>query len=104
MTINSQLITYDQHQSLRNVLDELRHLPPLVTPNETNVLLSRLAKTSDDRPLVLHMGDCAELFSDCRETVVRANASLFLAAVKTMVSHTRREVICIARAAGQYAK
>jgi 3-deoxy-7-phosphoheptulonate synthase len=95
---------YPDAATLRRVLDELSHLPPLVTSWEVNHLRGQLAEAQAGKHFVLQGGDCAESFADCESGIVANRLKVLLQMSLVLVHGLRRKVVRIGRFAGQYAK
>src|SRR5437867_11748280 len=65
-------------QALDAVLDELRHLPPLVFAGEARTLKRSLAAVSEGRAFLLQAGDCAETFTDFSADAIRDKLKIIL--------------------------
>ncbi|MDE3269445.1 MAG: 3-deoxy-7-phosphoheptulonate synthase [Pseudomonadota bacterium] len=104
---------YCDEQEYAAVLQELRTYPPLVQVDDILRLRHKLQQVAAGKAFILQAGDCAEMFSDCREDVVQSKLALLTAMAKHLAGQTseageeqaaKREVITIGRIAGQYAK
>lgn len=95
---------YPDTARLREVLDELAQLPPLVTSWEIERLKSELALASQGQAFLLQGGDCAESFGECTSPVIAAKLKILLQMSLILVHGIRRRVIRVGRFAGQYAK
>ena len=95
---------YPDAAALRQVLDQLAHLPPLVTSWEVNHLREQLAEAQAGRQFVLQGGDCAESFADCESGLIANRLKVLLQMSLVLVHGLRRKVVRIGRFAGQYAK
>ena len=100
----AQRITYPDGDKLRRVLEQLRHLPPLVTSGEVELLKKQLADAARGERFVLHGGDCAESFDDCRAEPIAAKLKILLKMSIILVHGSHRQIVRIGRLAGQYAK
>ena len=90
--------------ALQQAVSELSVLPPLVTSWEVNALRSELAEAQAERRFVLHGGDCAESFSDCRADIITNRLKVLLQMSLVLVHGRRQRVLRIGRFGGQYAK
>ncbi|HUP90729.1 MAG TPA: 3-deoxy-7-phosphoheptulonate synthase class II [Solimonas sp.] len=95
---------YPDAEALRNALDELRHLPPLVTSWEVNHLRAELAEAQAGRRFVLQGGDCAESFADCQPQFITNRLKVLLQMSLVLTHGLRQKVVRLGRFAGQYAK
>jgi len=96
--------TYADPSALQHVLDELSHLPPLVTSWEIESLKHQLAEAQAGRRFLLQGGDCAERFEDCESSEIVSKLKILLQMSLVLVHGTRKRVIRVGRFAGQYAK
>src|SRR5688572_28194592 len=69
---------YPDRAALDRALEQLRHLPPLVTSWEVNTLKSHLAEAQEGKRFVLQGGDCAESFADCRPEIITNRLKVLL--------------------------
>jgi 3-deoxy-7-phosphoheptulonate synthase len=99
-----QGVTYPDCGPLKEVLDALAVLPPLVTSWEIESLKSQLAEAQRNGIFLLQGGDCAERFADCRADPIVAKLKVLLQMSLVLVYGTERRVIRVGRFAGQYAK
>jgi len=95
---------YENAADVKSCMEVLRNKPPLTTCGEIDRLLAELAEAASGRRFVLHGGDCAELFSDCRADVLRGKLQVQLQMSMVLTYATRKSVTRIGRVAGQYAK
>ena len=96
--------SYPDQAALRQVLDQLSQLPPLVTSWEVNHLREHLAEAQAGKHFVLQGGDCAESFADCESAIIANRLKVLLQMSLVLVHGLRRKVVRIGRVAGQYAK
>jgi 3-deoxy-7-phosphoheptulonate synthase len=95
---------YPDRARLDAALEQLRHLPPLVTSWEVNALKAQLAEAQEGRRFVLQGGDCAESFADCRPELITNRLKVLLQMSLVLVHGLRKPVVRVGRFAGQYAK
>ena len=95
---------YPDPARLESALDQLRHLPPLVTSWEVEALRQHLARAQDGDGFILQGGDCAESFADCRPEIITNRLKVLLQMSLVLVHGLRSRVVRIGRFAGQYAK
>jgi 3-deoxy-7-phosphoheptulonate synthase len=95
---------YHDRARLDAALEQLRHLPPLVTSWEVNALKAQLAEAQEGRRFVLQGGDCAESFADCRPELITNRLKVLLQMSLVLVHGLRKPVVRVGRFAGQYAK
>ncbi len=100
----TQQAHYSDDEALRNVVDQIRRLPPLVTSWEVEALKRELARAARGEAFVLQGGDCAESFDDCRPEPLTAKLKILMQMSLVLIHAARRPVIRIGRIAGQYAK
>lgn len=85
-------------------VETLRGKPPVTARGEVDRLRMELAEAADGRRFVLHGGDCAECFADCRADVLKSTLQVLLQMSMVLTYATRKPVTRIGRIAGQYAK
>ncbi len=95
---------YPDQRELDRALENLRHLPPLVTSWEVDSLRKQLAEAEDGERFVLQGGDCAESFSDCRPELITNRLKVLLQMSLVLTHGMKTRVTRIGRFAGQYAK
>lgn len=100
----SQQVSWPDPQVARQVIDAIRVLPPLVTSGEVASLKSQLAQAARGERFVLHGGDCAEAFADCRSSTITNQLKILLQMSLVLTHASRKRVVRIGRFAGQYAK
>jgi len=100
----AQQPTYPNADELRRVVDQMSHLPPLVTSWEVEQLKTDLGRAARGETFLLQGGDCAESFDDCRADSITAKLKILMQMSLVLVHGTRRPVIRVGRIAGQYAK
>jgi 3-deoxy-7-phosphoheptulonate synthase len=100
----TQQPVYPDQSRLDGALEQLRHLPPLVTSWEVNALKAHLAEAQEGRRFVLQGGDCAESFADCRPEIITNRLKVLLQMSLVLVHGLQKPVIRVGRFAGQYAK
>ncbi len=96
--------TYPDPGRLESVMEELAHLPPLVTSWEIERLKSQLAEAARGERFLLQGGDCAETFADCTSSVIADKLKILLQMSLVLTHGLRRRIIRVGRFAGQYAK
>ena len=99
-----QRVSYPDQQVLRDVVEQLSRLPPLVTSWEVERLKSQLAQAAAGERFLLQGGDCAETFEDCSSQPIASKLKILLQMSMVLVYGSRRPVIRVGRFAGQYAK
>ncbi|CAI7570327.1 unnamed protein product [Penicillium pancosmium] len=99
-----QDVVYEDAQGVKDALDKLHKLPPLVTTQEINNLKNSLRNVALGKAFVLQGGDCAELFDYCNQDMIEAKVKLLLQMSLILIWGANKPVIRIARIAGQFAK
>ncbi|HBL31644.1 MAG TPA: 3-deoxy-7-phosphoheptulonate synthase class II [Acidobacteria bacterium] len=96
--------SYPDPGRLDVVMEELAHLPPLVTSWEIERLKSQLAEAARGERFLLQGGDCAESFADCTSSAIASKLKILLQMSLVLTHGLRRRIIRVGRFAGQYAK
>jgi 3-deoxy-7-phosphoheptulonate synthase len=92
------------HPDLACIRAELADLAPLAALRDVLTLRARLAEVCAGSALVLHVGECAELFAMAEPEHVDRRAALYRSLADRLARASGREVVLIARMAGQHAK
>ncbi|MBB5917424.1 3-deoxy-7-phosphoheptulonate synthase [Nocardia transvalensis] len=100
----AQQPAWDGHPDIEPVRRTLARLPELVRPWEIHALLRALARVESGAALLLHVGECAELFSMADAVHVDRRLLLYRRLSDRLADRTGREVVLLARMAGQHAK
>lgn len=100
----AQRVIYPEPAALRQTLESLGRLPPLVTSGEVETLKGYLADAARGEAFLLQGGDCAESFDNCQSDPIAAKIKILLKMSIIMVHGAGQRVIRIGRMAGQYAK
>lgn len=100
----TQMPLYPDPAALRDALQELRALPPLVTSWEIISLKQRIAEAQEGKRFLLQGGDCAESFAECSSEVISNRLKVLLQMSLVLVHGLRVPVVRVGRFAGQYAK
>ena len=95
---------YEDQQKLKNVLDQIGKLPPLVFAGEIDRLKNSLSQAARGEAFILQGGDCAERFQDCNGGKITRKLKILLQMSVVLSYSARKPVIRIGRIAGQYAK
>ena len=90
--------------ALKEVLEELRVLPPLVFAGEARSLKSALARASRGEAFLLQAGDCAEAFGDFTADSIRDKLKVILQMAVVLTYASGLPVVKVGRIAGQFAK
>ena len=100
----TQGVEYPDRALLRQTLDELAELPPLVTSWEVDSLKSQLAEAQQGRRFLLQGGDCGERFDYCRPETIAGKLKILLKMSLILIFGRSQRVIRVGRFAGQYTK
>jgi 3-deoxy-7-phosphoheptulonate synthase len=95
---------YPDEDALEAALDEIRRLPPLVSPTEVDALRSQLAEVAEGKRFMLQGGDCAERFKDCAAEPIEQKLRILLQMSLVLTWGARIPTLRIARMAGQFSK
>ena len=90
--------------ALKEVLEELRVLPPLVFAGEARSLQSALARVEKGEAFLLQAGDCAEAFGDFTADSIRDKLKVILQMAVVLTYASGLPVVKVGRIAGQFAK
>ena len=88
----------------RDVLTELRSLPPLVFAGEARRLTRALGEVACGKAFVLQAGDCAESFDDFSADGIRDKLKVILQMAVVLTYGSGVPVVKLGRIAGQFAK
>lgn len=89
--------------SIRNILLTKENLVQETDVSEFKAILQKIYQKPDDF-FLLHIGDCAESFDDCREEIVFEKCQFYFDTAKLLEERLQKSVVVIGRIAGQYAK
>lgn len=95
---------YDDPGEVREVVEHLRSLPPLVTSWEIETLRRQLGEAARGERFLLQGGDCAERFDECTPDRITSKLKILLQMSLVLVHGGGRRVTRVGRFAGQYAK
>jgi 3-deoxy-7-phosphoheptulonate synthase len=95
---------YPDPQHLKETLDRLAKLPPLVTSWEIESLKSQLADAAEGKAFLLQGGDCSENLDDCETDSIVRNLKVMMQMSFVLIHGSMKKVIRVGRIAGQYAK
>jgi 3-deoxy-7-phosphoheptulonate synthase len=95
---------YEDAKEVADCLNVLSRKPPVTTRGEVDHLLAELSEAVSGKRFVLHGGDCAERFADCRAEILKGKLQVLLQMSMVLTYATRKSVTRIGRLAGQYAK
>ena len=96
--------SYRDKNHLSEVLEKIRNLPPLVSPESVDLLSSQLKLAQAGKAMILQAGDCAESFDHCTERTICSQLSLIDDLGEQIARRNGKPTIKIGRIAGQYAK
>ena len=100
----NQAATYPDEAQLDRVVEQLSHLPPLVTSGEVKNLKQAIARAGRGEAFILQGGDCAESFNDCRSDIITNKLKILLQMSLVLLHGMHKPIVRIGRIAGQYAK
>ncbi|MFN2587377.1 MAG: class II 3-deoxy-7-phosphoheptulonate synthase [Actinomycetota bacterium] len=89
---------------LKEVLDELRVVPPLVFAGEARSLQAALGRVERGEAFLLQAGDCAEAFGDFTADSIRDKLKVILQMAVVLTYAAGLPVVKVGRIAGQFAK
>ena len=89
---------------LREVIETLGTVPPLVQPHECDTLRERLAAVARGEAFLLQGGDCAETFDANTAEGIRGKVRTLLQMAIVLTYGASMPVVKVGRMAGQYAK
>jgi 3-deoxy-7-phosphoheptulonate synthase len=90
--------------ALREVVDTLGRMPPLVFAGECRTLRSRLAAVERGEAFLLQGGDCAETFAALSADGIRDKLKTLLQMAVVLMYGSSVPVVKVGRIAGQFAK
>ena len=90
--------------ALRDVVQVLSEVPPLVQPQECDTLKARLAAVQRGEAFLLQGGDCAETFAANTSEKIRGTVRTLLQMAVVLTYGASLPVVKVGRMAGQYAK
>jgi 3-deoxy-7-phosphoheptulonate synthase len=90
--------------ALKTVFETLSEVPPLVQPQECDVLKTRLAAVARGEAFLLQGGDCAETFAANTAEGIRGKVRTLLQMAVVLTYGASVPVVKLGRLAGQYAK
>lgn len=95
---------YPNEAEVKQAVDEIAMLPPLIFAGECRNLQARLAKCATGEAFLLQGGDCAEAFSQFSANRIRDTYRLLLQMSVVLMFGGGVPVVKIGRMAGQFAK
>lgn len=99
-----QVPEYRDTTEYERVTARIGGYPPVVSPGEVVMLKQAIAEAQAGRRFILQGGDCAELFSDCTESIILNKIKILLQMSVILTYAARRPIVRIGRMAGQYFK
>lgn len=99
-----QLPEWPNDEDVRQSLDELRGLPPLVFAGETRRLTRALGNVAAGQSFLLQAGDCAESFNELTADLIRDKLKVILQMAVVLTYGSGVPVVKVGRIAGQFAK
>jgi 3-deoxy-7-phosphoheptulonate synthase len=96
--------TYPDSAKLEQVLNELKHYPPLVFAGEARSLKEQLANVAQGKAFLLQGGDCAESFSEFHADNIRDTFKALMQMAVVMTYAGGLPVVKVGRLGGQFAK
>ncbi len=100
----AQQPAYCSEAGVARAVEEISHLPPLVTSWEVRALQSQLAEAARGERFLLQAGDCAETFDECNSEIITKKLKVLLQMSLMVVHGGEKPVIRVGQFAGQYAK
>lgn len=95
---------YKDLAKVAKVEQQLRSLPPLVSPEETRALKRELSWATNGKAFLLQGGDCAESFAEFSEDNLRHFLRVLLQMTVALMYGAGVPVVKVGRIAGQFAK
>ena len=95
---------YRDPQALRQAVEALSRLPPIVVSWEVEALKQQIAEAQRGERFLLQGGDCAESFDDCESGQIARKLKILLQMSLVLLHGLKKPVIRVGRFAGQYAK
>lgn len=100
----AQQPSWSDHPDLACIRAELADLPGLVQRSDILDLYRELETVAAGEAYLLHVGECAELFSMATREHVERRLSLYSFMASRLATRIGRKVVLVARMAGQHAK
>lgn len=95
---------YENSLELKNVVTEIKSLPPIVFEGEVDSLKQKLSLAEKGKMFILQGGDCVERFEDCNEKTIINKIKILLQMSIIVTYATKIPVLKIGRIAGEYSK
>ncbi|KAL2843605.1 hypothetical protein BJX68DRAFT_270100 [Aspergillus pseudodeflectus] len=100
----AQAVEYEDPDVLQTVCDTLKHLPPLVSPEEVEAARHDFYNAAVGKAFIIQGGDCAESFLDVRHDIIRRKVELLHEQGRILEAALNKPVLRVGRIAGQFAK
>ncbi|KAJ0426737.1 hypothetical protein BJY00DRAFT_320391 [Aspergillus carlsbadensis] len=100
----AQAVEYEDPDIVQTVCDTLKHLPPLVSPEEVEAARHDFYNAAVGKAFIIQGGDCAESFLDVRHDVIRRKVELLHEQSRILEAAFNKPVLRVGRIAGQFAK
>ncbi|MEH1127373.1 3-deoxy-7-phosphoheptulonate synthase [Micromonospora sp. CPCC 206061] len=95
---------WHDHPELPRVRQELAGMVPLVDQDQIRKLRQLMSRVQHGAALLLHVGECAETFAMSTPVHVQSRIELYGRMADHLADRTGRDVVVVARMAGQHAK
>lgn len=95
---------YRNTTHLDHIESKLSSLPPIIGHYEVDSSLDALADVANGKAMILHGGDCVEMFENINLINVSQYAKLMLEISQILKRSLKKNIIIIGRVAGQFAK
>ena len=102
--IAKQQPIYKNKEEVKNITDEIKKYPPIVSIKEIDQLREQLLDVENGNGFLLQGGDCAESFNDFSQDKIKNFTRLMLQMTVALMHGSKLPVVKIGRIAGQYAK
>jgi len=100
----AQQPSWPDPQVLKETIETLTTVPPIVQPHECDVLRTRLGQVAAGEAFLLQGGDCAETFDANTAEGIRGKVRTLLQMAIVLTYGASLPVVKVGRMAGQYAK
>ena len=89
----AQQPAYESEAEVAKVVEQISHLPPLVTSWEIEALKSQLAEASRGERFLLQGGDCAETFDNCDSNTIANKLKILLQMSLVLIHASKKPVV-----------
>lgn len=96
--------SWESHSALKFVKEKLVQKPALVFAGETRKLIFEIGLSFHGQSFILHAGECAESFANCRGKYIHEYIKLMSIGSTYLGNRINKNICQIGRIAGQYAK